>query len=293
MSTEDIHPRFVDLDLWATGDAVAALYDAQAEALAAVRPALPAIAAAVDSAKARLQRGGRLIYVGAGTSGRLGALDGAELGPTFDWPEQRALALVAGGDAALLHAIEGAEDNVEDAVARIASAGVSAPDVVIGIAASGATPFTLAAVEEARARGALTIGVANNAGVPLLRASEIPILIETGEEPISGSTRFKAGTAQKVVLNLLSTEIMVRLGRVYRGMMVHMRPTNAKLRRRAERMVAVLADVDEQRARLALVSAGDDAKLAVLIAKGAEQSQAQKLLDQSEGNLRHALAALS
>lgn len=293
MSTEGIDPRFVDLDLWETGEAIAALYEAQVEAVAAVRAALPAVAAAVDAAAERLKQGGRVIYVGAGTSGRLGALDAAELLPTFDWPSERAVTLLAGGEEALTRAIEGAEDSSEEGAAAVVAAEVNAADIVIGIAASGATPFTLAAMEEARARRALTIGIANNKNAPLLRASEHAILIESGAEPIAGSTRLKAGTTQKVVLNLLSTEMMVRLGRIHRGMMVHMRPTNAKLRRRAEWMVATLADVDASVAQASLIEAESDVKLAVLMAKGLAKEKAIELLKRSDGNLRIALGQVS
>ena len=190
-------------------------------------------------------RGGRLVYVGAGTSGRIGVQDGTELPPTFNWPDDKLVYLIAGGEGALLKAVENAEDFVEQGIAGIRAAQVGPDDVVIGVAASGRTPFTIAALEEARSRGAQTIGISNNAAAPILAVCSHPILAETGVEVVAGSTRMKAGTAQKVILNLLSTLIMVRLGRVYRGLMVHMRATNAKLRRRSEIMVSQITGCDD------------------------------------------------
>src|SRR5262245_32649340 len=261
MSTEDINPRYLDLEVWGNVEALRALQQGQMDAVAAVQPALPAIAAAVDDAAPRLRRGGRLIYVGAGTSGRIGVQDGAELAPTFNWPREQLAFVMAGGDGALLRPVEGAEDSGDAGAARMDELGVSAAAVVIGVAASGRTPFTVAAVRRARQRGAMTMGLANNSDAPLLQASEHPILIDTGPEPIAGSTRLQAGTAQKVALNLFSTLTMVRLGRVYRGMMVDMRPTNAKLRQRAVRIVAAIAGCAEDVAAAALARAQGDLKL--------------------------------
>jgi N-acetylmuramic acid 6-phosphate etherase len=292
MATEDISARFVDLDAWSTGDAVEAMYEGQLAAVAAIRPALAAIARAADAAAGALGETGRLVYLGAGTSGRVGVQDGAELPPTFDWPTGRLLFAMAGGPDALTASIEGAEDDEADAVHRIEAAAIGAADVVIGIAASGTTPFTVAGLRRASERGAVTIGIANNAGAPLLAAARHPILVETGVEVIAGSTRMKAGTAQKVVLNLISTAIMVRLGRVHRGMMVQMHVSNAKLRRRAEIMVATIAGCDQATAALALEQAGGDIKRAALIVAGAAPDRAASLLDNHRGNLRAALAAL-
>ena len=290
MSTEAVSPRYADLDLWANSQALQALYEEQLTAVAAVGPALDAIAAAVDAAAANLRRGGRLIYVGAGTSGRIAAQDGAELAPTFNWPADKLVFVMAGGDAAFLRSVEGAEDSADAATARVDDIAAGPDDVVIALAASGATPFTLAAVAAARRRGALTIGVANNANAPLLQASAHAILIETGAEPIAGSTRLKAGTAQKVVLNLFSTLLMIRLGRVYGGFMVDMRPSNEKLRRRARDMVAAIAGCPADAAATALSRAGGDVKRAVLLAHGLDDADAQALLQKHAGNLRLALA---
>ncbi|RYZ03389.1 MAG: N-acetylmuramic acid 6-phosphate etherase [Alphaproteobacteria bacterium] len=292
MGTEDINARYIDLDLWGTEDGVRALHEGQVQAVAAVAPAISAIAAAVDDAAPRLKRGGRLIYVGAGTSARIGVQDGAELFPTFSWPKDQVAFAIAGGEGALLQAVENAEDSVENGVARMVELDVGVNDVVIGIAASGNTPYTVAAIKEARVRGALTIGVANNAS-QLMSASQHPILVDTGPEAVAGSTRMKAGTAQKIVLNLLSTMIMVRLGKVYRGLMVHMRPTNAKLRNRAAQMVVMITGCDEQAASDALAKADGDVKLAVLLASGADMAAATSALSKHDGNLRFALAEIT
>lgn len=290
LATEALSVRFLELDAWPSRDVLQALYEGQLAAVAAVGPALPAIEAAAEGAVAGLGRGGRLVYAGAGTSGRIGVQDGAELPPTFDWPDERVAFAIAGGTGAILQAVENAEDSAADGAARMDALRVGPDDVVVGVAASGTTPFTIAAVERARALGAATIGVANNPGAPLLAASAYPICIETGEEAVAGSTRMKAGTAQKIVLNLLSTLLMIRLGRVYRGQMVQMRATNAKLRRRSAVMVARLAGCDEATALDALTEADGDLKLAAMLVFGVERPLAETILSRSGGNLRAALA---
>lgn len=290
MTTEDISPRYLDLDLWSNVEALKALFEAQQSAVAAVNPALPAIAAAIDEAVPRLRRGGRLVYVGAGTSARIAAQDGAELGPTFDWPDDKLALAIAGGERALLRAVEHAEDSAEGGAARIAEIGIGPDDVVLGLAASGNTPYTVGAIKAARERGALTIGVTSNAGTALPAAVHHAIVVDTGAEPIAGSTRFKAGTAQKVVLNLFSTQVMTRLGKVYGGMMVDVRATTAKLRRRSARIVMKIAACEEATATKALADAGGSVKRAALIAIGGKSAGA--LLEKHGGNLRQALAEL-
>ncbi len=292
MSTEDISQRYLDLDTWPAVDQVKALYEAQLAAVAALGPALSAIALAVEQAAPRLRRGGRIIYAGAGTSARIGVQDGAELLPTFNWPSEQVAFAIAGGEAALLRAVENAEDSAEDGSRRIDEIGVGANDVVIGIAASGATPYTLGVVKTARSRGALTIGIANNPGSQLLAISDHAVLIDTGEEPIAGSTRLKAGTAQKVALNLFSTAVMMQLGKVYRGMMVHMLPTNEKLRHRSEQMVVKITGCVPRIASDALSKARGDVKAAVLIASGLDQEAAVTLIARNAGNLRAAMSEL-
>lgn len=292
MATEDVSARFQDLDAWGDLDILKALYEGQLAAVAAISTALPAIAEAVTAAVPKLEAGGRLIYAGAGTSGRIGIQDGAELTPTFDWPAERLGFAIAGGDEAILHAVENAEDSVDDGTEAMRRADIGANDVVIGLAASGRTPYTLAAIGEAKARGALTVGVANNRGAALLRTADLGILIETGEEVVAGSTRMKAGTAQKIVLNLFSTLLMIRLGRVYRGLMVHMRVTNAKLRHRAAEMVETITGCGMEAAARHLDRAGGDVKRAALLASGADTARAEALLSRHRGNLRLALVEL-
>jgi N-acetylmuramic acid 6-phosphate etherase len=294
MATETVDPRFRDIDAWDTASAIEAMWEGQISAIAALRQALPAITDAANAAAERLRIGrGRLIYAGAGTSGRVAVQDGAELPPTFDWPQERISFLMAGGDGAFTRSIEGAEDDVADAKARVDLLATGSADVLIGVAASGSTPFTLAAINQAALTGALTIGIANNALTPILSASTHPILLPTGSELVAGSTRMKAGTAQKAVLNLLSTAIMLRLGRVYQGRMVHMRPNNLKLEARAERMVAELASCDLETAKRALALASGDVKSAILIAMGHDPDRAAAALAAHGGNLRNALKDLS
>jgi N-acetylmuramic acid 6-phosphate etherase len=270
-----------------------AIYDGQLVACAAVKPALPAINAAVDDAVPALKRGGRLVYVGAGTSGRIAVQDGAELRPTYDWPSDRIVFVMAGGTEALLHSVEGAEDDEAKGAAAIADADVQQNDVVIAVAASGTTPFTLGALRAAGARGALTIAVANNRGAPLFELARHRILIETGTEVLAGSTRMQAGTAQKIVLNLFSTAVMVKLGRVYRGLMVSMRASNAKLVRRAQIIVTEIVGCDENDAAKFVERAEGDVKIAILLALGWEQSEAVAALLKHEGNLRSVIDGLA
>lgn len=291
MTTEQISARYLDLDTWTVLEMLAAMHEEQLAAAAAVRGAVGAIAGAVDEAVPALQRGGRIVYAGAGTSGRIGVQDGAELPPTFDWPPDRLVFAMAGGLDALLHSAEGAEDNEAAGAQAMADANVGLHDVVIGIAASGTTPFTIGALRAAGAAGAVTIGIANNAGAPLFDVARHRILVETGSEVIAGSTRMKAGTAQKIVLNLFSTAVMVKLGRVYRGLMVDMRARNAKLRRRAETIVREILGCSQADAARYLEKAAGDVKTAILLGMGLELGNATQLLQRHGGNLRAAIAA--
>ena len=272
---------------------VTAMYEGQLTAAAAVRGALDVIAAAVDDAVPALRRGGRIVYVGAGTSGRIGVQDGTELPPTYGWPPERLVFAMAGGLGALVQSVEGAEDNEEDGARAMADACLGADDVVIGLAASGTTPFTIGALRAAGAVGAVTIAVANNPGAPLLAVARHPILVETGSEAIAGSTRMKAGTAQKIVLNLFSTAVMVKLGRVYHGLMVHMRATNVKLRRRAERMVREIVGCTEADAARFVEQADGDVKTAILLGFGLPAAAAATVLERHQGNLRSAIDELA
>jgi N-acetylmuramic acid 6-phosphate etherase len=291
MSTEEVDPRFADLDLWPTADAVRAMCEEQVAAAEAVRAAVETIAGAAEAAAVRLaDPRGRLIYAGAGTSGRLAVLDGVELAPTFGWEGERTAFLLAGGSEALTRSVEGAEDDAAAGTAAMQALRPGTADVAVGVAASGRTRYTVAALQAAAAAGALTVGIACNPGTPLLASAAHPILIETGAEVIAGSTRMKAGTAQKIALNLLSTAVMMRLGRVHAGRMVSMRPTNAKLRARAVDMVADIAGVERGAAQAAFDRSGADIKLAVLIALGSDLERALASLDEAEGNLGTAIA---
>ncbi|GAN54882.1 N-acetylmuramic acid 6-phosphate etherase [Tanticharoenia sakaeratensis] len=290
--TERHDPRYADIDLWPTGAVLDALAEAQMTATALVRAAVPEMERIVDAALPRLQRGGRLFYVGAGTSGRIGLQDGVELTPTFGLPPERLVLLLAGGTGALFEAAEGAEDREDVARAEIMAHAPGPDDVVFGIAASGGTPYTCAAVAAARAAGALTVGIACNPSGRLLREAECPLAIVTGPEVIAGSTRLKAGTAQKAALNLLSTTLMVRLGHAYRGRMVDMRVVNAKLEGRAEGMVRTLAGGTDEEIRAALKIAGNNVKRAVLIRHGLSLEDAEAVLVRAKGDLRVALADL-
>src|SRR5215470_1356272 len=289
MVTEKISPRYAELDSWSSVEMLAAMHDGQLEAAAAVRSALPAIAAAVDDAVPALRRGGRIVYVGAGTSGRIGVQDGTELPPTYSWPADRLVFAIAGGLGALVQSAEEAEDDEATGARAMADAKIGPDDIVIGIAASGTTPYTVGALRAAAAAGAVTIAVANNPGAPLLDVTGHKIVVESGEEVIAGSTRMKAGTAQKIVLNLFSTAVMVKLNRVYRGLMVHMRARNAKLRRRAAVIVGAIVGCPLSDAARLVEQADGDVKLAVLLGFGLGLDDAADALDRHDGNLRLAI----
>jgi N-acetylmuramic acid 6-phosphate etherase len=291
MRTEQINPRYDDLDTWSAADMIAAMFEEQLDAAGAVRAALPAIAAAVEDAAPALARRGRLVYCGAGTSGRIGVQDGAELPPTFDWPPDRVVFAMAGGLDALVRSTEEAEDSEAAGAQAMADANIGANDVVVGLAASGTTPFTIGALRAATAAKAVTVAVACNPGAPLFAVARHGILADTGAEVIAGSTRMKAGTAQKIVLNLFSTALMVRLGRVYRGLMVDMRARNAKLRRRAAAIVGEITGCTDGDASLYLDAADGDLKTAVLIGMGLARTDAARLLARHGGNLRAAIDA--
>ncbi|OYQ18832.1 N-acetylmuramic acid 6-phosphate etherase [Elstera cyanobacteriorum] len=293
MSTETFSPRYRDLDAWNPDEILGALLDSQFCAVAAVNAALNPLERACVGIAERLRQGGRIVYVGAGTSGRIAVQDGAELPPTFDWPRDRVVFIVAGGMSALVQSVEGAEDNRAAAIAAIEEEEIGPEDSVIGLAASGTTPFTVAAIQAARQRGALTVSIANNADSPLLHAADYPVLLDTGPEVLAGSTRLKAGTAQKIALNLISTTVMIQLGRVYDGMMVDMIAANEKLRRRSERMLQRLTDAPLDRIQAALDAANGKVKLARLLLEGLRVSEAVTLLEAHDGHLRPALAAVN
>lgn len=282
LATEAVRPDVDDLDLRPIGEVVALLVAAEGEAHGAVAAAVPRIAAAAEAIVARLERGGRLIYAGAGTPGRLGVLDAAECGPTFGTDLVRGV--IAGGRAALTEAIEGAEDAFDAADL----ADLTAVDALVGITASGRTPYVLGALEHARAAGALTVAIVNNSGSEA--SADVVIELLTGPEVLAGSTRLTAGTAQKVVLNALSTSVMIALGKAYGPRMVDVRTTSAKLRRRAVRIVRDVAGVDEEAAAAALAAAGGHAKTAIVaLLAGVDAEQAALRLDRARGRVRDAL----
>lgn len=292
MTTEFIDCRFAEIDQWPTISAVEAMLEGHMAALAAIRSQSEMIAAAADAAANRLGAAGRLIYAGAGTSGRIAVQDGVELYPTFNWPRSRLVFLMAGGMAALVESAEGAEDDAEEGERQVSTNQVGANDVVIGVAASGSTPFTVAVIRAAKERGALTVGLSNNIGSQLEAQAEFGICVQTGSEVIAGSTRMKAGTAQKVVLNTLSTAIMLRRGLVVNGMMVNLRISNEKLLARGHAMIRTLAGVDQIAAEHALEEADRRVLPAVLIALGADRNEADRLITANNGNPRAAITAM-
>ncbi len=291
LRTEQPHPDHPGLDRYDTPTLIGALLADQAQAALAVQAAAAELAQVVDAAVPRLRAGGRIVTVGAGTSGRLGVLDSVELHPTFSWPRHRAPALLAGGQGAMFEAVEGAEDSREQGSADLLALSPTVNDVVLLLAASGATPYTLGAAQAAREAGALTVGIVNNVGAPLAAACEIAVVLDTGPEVISGSTRLKAGTAQKIALNTFSSSVMVRLHKVYGNLMVDVRASNAKLVKRALRLTMLASAADEDAARAALAEAGASVKLAIVMLKaGVGAGQAQARLDAADGSVDGALA---
>ncbi len=288
--TESTNPAHAELDRYDTAQLVSVLVDDHWVAVRAVQAAVQSIGRAVDATAERLARGGRLIYAGAGTSGRLGVLDAVELNPTFSWPRHRAPALLAGGEGAMFLAVEGAEDDGAQGAQDLHRLGPTEDDTVFAVAASGTTPFALGVITTARSLGCLTIGMANNPDSPLPNAAEIGIVLDTGPEILSGSTRLKAGTAQKVALNSFSTAVMVRLHKVYGNLMVDLRATNIKLVQRAVRLTMQASGVGQAQAEAALRDCGYQVKVAVvMLRRGLQAQEAQALLEQSAGSLRAAL----
>ena len=292
MTTEGYLEAFAGFETWSSQQMVTELLHSQSRAITAIETVLPQLAEAVDETVKRLQNGGRLIYVGAGTSGRLGVLDGSELLPTFGFPTERTIRLIAGGEPALMYAMEGAEDSMENGITDIQNHTITANDVVLGIAASGKTPYTLSAMQYAVDKGAYAIGIANNPDVPLLSACQVGLYLPTGAEPLAGSTRLTAGTSQKILLNIFSTSVMAKLGHVYQGYMVDVKTTNQKLIKRARDMVVTLTGVSEDRAEQLLQQSDNNVKTAVLLARGVSLADAKNALDTACGNLHDALSTL-
>ena len=293
MRTETFASRYQGIETWDDREILESLLESQFLALAAIKPSIGAIAEAASRTADRLRsRSGRLLYAGAGTSGRLAVQDGTELVPTYGWPRERLAFLIAGGTDALTRSIEGAEDDGTAGATAFSESSTGADDVLIAVSASGTTPYTVGACQAAKTAGSLTVGVAQNENSRLLTLTDHPIWIDTGPEPIAGSTRMKAGTAQKAVLNLLSTLTMIRLGRVYKGLMVDVQATNEKLVGRAIRMVEEITGADKATAERALEAAGGHVKLAALVARGLTPEAGRTLLKDSDDDLAAALTRL-
>lgn len=288
LPTEQVDPEYAELDTWQPDRIVSAVIGSNRRAIEAVAKAEPELALAARGILERLARGGRLLYAGAGTSGRLAMQDAAELPPTFGF--ERTLVFLAGGVRAGDKAKEAAEDDGAAAAAAVDEAGVGSDDALIAVAASGTTPFAVEAVERARFHGAFTVGIANNPATPLLAAAEVAVFLDTGPEVLAGSTRLAAGTAQKVALNALSTAALVRLGGAYGNLMVAMRPANAKLRKRAIDIVAAAAHLDEPAAAAALDAADGSIRAAIVMAEtGLDITHAEALLRDHGQRVRDAL----
>ncbi|WP_329218482.1 N-acetylmuramic acid 6-phosphate etherase [Streptomyces sp. NBC_01485] len=292
LTTEAFRPELAGIDLLPTLD-IARLMNAEDSAVpAAVAAQLPRIGAVIDAVAARMARGGRLVYAGAGTAGRLGVLDSSECPPTFDTAPGQVVGLIAGGPAAMVTSVEGAEDSRELAEADLAALSLTQDDTVVGVSASGRTPYAIGAVAYARARGALTVGLACNAGSELAAAAEHGIEVVVGPELLTGSTRLKAGTAQKLVLNMISTITMIRLGKTYGNLMVDVRASNEKLRARSRRIVALATGADDKDVEAALAAGDGEVKNAILVLlAGVDGPTAARLLEESGGHLRAALAS--
>ncbi|GAA3070636.1 N-acetylmuramic acid 6-phosphate etherase [Streptomyces roseofulvus] len=292
LTTEAYRPELAEIDRLSTLEIARTMNGEDQSVPAAVARQLPAIAAAIDATAERMARGGRLLYLGAGTAGRLGVLDASECPPTFNTEPSRVVGLIAGGPSAMVQAVEGAEDSKELAAADLDAAGVGPDDTVVGVSASGRTPYAIGAVEHARAAGALTIGLSCNADSALAAAAEHGIEVVTGPELLTGSTRLKAGTAQKLVLNMISTITMIRLGKTYGNLMVDVRASNEKLQARSRRIVALATGAPDEQIEAALTAAEGEVKNAILILLAdVDAATAARRLKDSGGHLRAALHA--
>lgn len=292
-TTESVDPRYSDLDRMSTGEIVGAMNEAEMEVPLAVRRALPQISAAIDAISEGMESGGRLFYVGAGTPGRLGVLDASECPPTFSIDPDRVVGIIAGGPDALTTAVEGAEDDRQAGYEAVALRGLGPHDSVVGVTASGRTPYVLGAVQAARDAGAVSVGISSNAGAVLSGLVDHPIEVVVGPEIITGSTRLKAGSAQKQVLNMISTVCMVRLGKTYGNLMVDVSATNRKLEARARNLVMHITGCDERSAADALRASSGKVKVAVVcLVLDVDPQQARSLLARAGGSLRSALEAV-
>jgi N-acetylmuramic acid 6-phosphate etherase len=290
MLTEQSNPRTRDIDRLSTLEIARIINDEDKRVALVIEQATPQIAQAIDAIVTRIQQGGRLIYVGAGTSGRLGLLDAVECVPTFGTPPELVVGLIAGGERAFTKAVEGAEDNEQAGRDDLDAINVSSNDAVVGVAASGRTPYVVSALKYASEIGCAAIGIACNQPAPLLDVVDIKIALPVGPEVITGSTRMKAGTAQKMVLNMLSTATMIKLGKVYGNLMVDVQTTNEKLIHRARRIVSQVAGVDETAAADLLAQSGNDVKVAIVMGnRRVSADSAREILQMAGGHLREIL----
>jgi N-acetylmuramic acid 6-phosphate etherase len=291
IATEQRNPRTAEIDKVGTEEMLRIINAEDARVPAAVAHNIPAITRAVDGIVERIRNGGRLIYIGAGTSGRLGVLDASECPPTFNTPPEMVVGLIAGGDHALRHAVEHVEDQPEAGAEALRAINTSAQDTVVGIAASGRTPFVLGAIAYANEIGALTVGICNTDNAKLSEAVQIPIAVLTGPEVVTGSTRLKAGTGQKLVLNMLTTGAMISLGKTYGNLMVDLQPTNQKLQVRAVGIIRDAASITEEDAANALERAGGDVKAAIVSSLLAiSPGEARERLASAQGRIRDTVA---
>ena len=290
--TESRNPDTLEIDRWSAIDIVTKINAQDQQVPLAVAKVLPAIAQAVDWTADAMDKGGRLFYVGAGTSGRLGILDASECPPTFGTPPELVQGLIAGGESAVFRAVEGAEDSAELAVRDLATRKLSANDIVVGIAASGRTPYVVGALEFARQSGCRTVALVCSPDSEMSAIAQLTICVETGPEVIMGSTRLKAGTAQKLVLNMLTTAVMIRRGKVYSNLMVDVQATNMKLAERARRIVMLAAGVTREQAAELLAQANGSAKTAiVMVLAGVTATEAQERLERARGFVAAAITS--
>lgn len=288
--TEQGNPASREIDSLPTEQMLAVINTEDARIAAVVQKAIPQISRTVDAVAARLREGGRLFYIGAGTSGRLGVLDASECRPTFNVPQEMVQGIMAGGERALVSATEASEDDATAGAHDAAQRGFTGRDALVGIAASGRTPYVLGAIDHARSLGAFTAALSCSPGSELSRRAEVGIEVPVGPEVITGSTRMKAGTATKLVLNMISTGVMIRLGYVYGNLMVNVQPTNDKLRDRARRIIAEATGADAAYAAHLLNTSGGNVRIAILMAKkGLARDEAARLLAEHGGRLGEAL----
>lgn len=290
MTTEQRNPCSLNIDCMTAIDIVQLINQEDLLVAKAVEKCLPHIAEAVEKIEHAFTNGGRLVYIGAGTSGRLGVLDASECPPTYGVPPEMVVGIIAGGERALRHPVEGAEDNYEQGKADLQAVDFCEKDVLVGIAASGRTPYVIGALEYANSLGAITVSIASNAGCAMSQIADIAIETVVGAEVLTGSSRMKSGTAQKLVLNMLTTASMIRIGKCYQNLMVDVQASNEKLKARAVKIVMEATDCTKEIAETVLLQAGNHAKLAILmILANVDKAQAEKMLSENQGKLRQAL----